>query len=119
MADLPEDLIQMGDKVFTHAGVECLGPFYANRGLSVAKKYGVVFTCLATQSAHIEIADSLSTYSLRAQRRFLAHRGNVRSLCSDQDTNFIGAGKELRKEIFNLKQNEDKIKEVVLHLVIK
>ena len=120
MADLPEERIKVGEKAFTHTGVDYFGPFYMKRGRSLAKKYGVVFTCLAIRAVHIEIADILSTDSfLCALRRFIARRGDVRSLRSDQGTNFVGAAKELRQEVAKLKQHEDRIQEAALHLRIE
>ena len=120
MADLPEERTQVGDKAFINSGVDYFGPFYVKRGRSQVKKYGVVFTCLAIRAVHIEVADSLSTDSfLCALRRFIARRGSVRSLRSDQGTNFVGAEKELRQELANLKRHEDKVRETALHLGIE
>ena len=115
MADLPEERVQVGEKAFTHTGVDYFGPFYVKRGRSLVKKYGVVFTCLAIRAVHIEVADSLSTDSfICALRRFVARRGGVRSLRSDQGTNFVGAEKELRQELSYLKEHADSIREAAL-----
>ncbi|XP_043204840.1 uncharacterized protein LOC122372053 [Amphibalanus amphitrite] len=55
---------------------------------------------------------------LCALRRFMARRGGVRSLRSDQGTNFIGAEKELKEEVNKLKQHEGEIHELALRLGI-
>ena len=65
------------------------GPFLGRRGRSLVKRYGVIFTCLAIWAVHIEIAHSLDTDSfLLALRRFIARRGQVREIYSDNGSNF-------------------------------
>ena len=57
-----------------------------------------MFTCLASRAVHIEITNSMETDSfILALRRFIARRGNVRSITSDNGTNFVGAHNELKK----------------------
>lgn len=66
----------------------------------MVKRYGVLFTCLAVKTVHIEVASSLDTNSfINALRSFTARRGQVRELPSDNGMNFIGAERELRKVI--------------------
>ena len=49
---------------------------------------------------HIETANSLETDSfLNALRPFVARRGPVREIRSDQGTNRVGAEKELRRAL--------------------
>jgi len=55
------------------------------------KRYGVLFTRLASRAIHIEVVCSLKTDSfLNAYRRFVCRRGLVRLLRSDRGNNFIG-----------------------------
>ena len=64
---------------------------------SEVKHYGVLFTCMASRSVHLETANSLNTSSfINALTRFLSCRGPVRQLRSDHGTNFIGARNELK-----------------------
>lgn len=56
------------------------------------KGYGVVFTCLTLRAVHMEVASSLDIDSSRhVLRRFIARRGQVQLICSDNGTNFEGA----------------------------
>ncbi|XP_071486966.1 uncharacterized protein [Diadema antillarum] len=100
MADLPADRIKPDDPPFTRVGVDFFGPLDVKRGRSVVKRYGVMFTCLAVRAVHIEKADSLSTDScIAAIRRFIARRGAVQVMRSDNGTNLVGAKRELKREI--------------------
>ena len=100
MADLPHDRVTAENPPFTCVGVDYFGPFLVKRGRSVVKRYGVLFTCLCTRAIHLEKADALDTDNcINAIRRFIARRGQVRELRSDNGTNFIGAERELREEI--------------------
>ena len=73
------------------------------------KKYGQLFTCMASRAVHIEMLDDMSTDAfINALRCFIALRGKVRQLCSDRGTNFVGAENELKKALLEVK--EEKVK---------
>lgn len=100
MANLPKDRVTPDEPPFTRVGVDYFGPFLVKQKRSQVKRYGVIFTCLASRAVHIEIADSLDTNSyINALRRFVARRGQVSKMRSDNGTNFIGSEKELAKSI--------------------
>lgn len=100
MADLPEERLQSDLPVFFNMGVDCFGPFMVKRGRTREKRYGIIFTCLATRAVHIEILFTLETASfISALRRFAARRGYPGSIRSDNGTNFVGAEKELRESV--------------------
>ena len=107
MADLPADRVTPDEPVFSSVGVDLFGPFYVKRGRAQVKRYGVVLTCMATSAIHIEVADSQSTDSfINPLRRFSARRGPVKLIRCDNGTNFVGAERELKAELENLKQKQ-------------
>ncbi|XP_059082141.1 uncharacterized protein LOC131879752 isoform X1 [Tigriopus californicus] len=109
MADLPEDRVLGGEPPFTNTGVDLFGPFKATRGRALQDRYGLIFTCLASRAAHIEIVYDNSTDSfIQALRRFIARRGQVKRLRSDNGTNFTGAERELRVNLDQLNQGQIK-----------
>ena len=83
---------------FTNCGVDMFGPFLIKEGRKDLKRYGALFTCLSSRAVHIECTCSLETDSfIQALCRFVARRGNIRVLRSDNGSNFVGAQKELEK----------------------
>ena len=95
MADLPEDRVRPDRPPFTSVGLDFFGPFQVLRGHSLVKRYGVIFTCLAIHAVHIEVAFSLDTDSfLLAIQRFIARRGQVKEIYSDNGTNFTSGEQE-------------------------
>lgn len=113
MAELPQERIIPDEPPLTRVGVDCFGPFEVKSRRSMVKRYGVLFTCLAIRAVHIEVASSLHTDSfINALRRFVARRGQVRELRSDNGTNFVGAERELRKAMEEW--NQDQIHDVML-----
>ena len=107
MADLPEDRLDLAPP-FTYSAVDFFGPWLIKEGRRQVKRYGVLFTCLASRAIHLETANSLDTSSfLNAYRRFIGRRGPVRHLKSDQGTNFVGCKNEMNQEVIKLKLLEE------------
>ena len=99
MADLPSDRLHPAPP-FTYCAVDYFGPWYIKEGRKVLKRYGVLFTCLASRAVHLEVAKTLETDSfINVLRCFLARRGPVRQLRSDQGTNLVGAKGELKETL--------------------
>jgi len=106
MAELPEDRVTADKPPFSNIGMDYFGPIEVKRGRSLVKRYGVIFTCSTSRAIHLEIASSLTTDScINAIRRFIARRGPVDIICSDNGTNLVGAEAELRREIQNWNQS--------------
>ena len=109
MANLPKSHI----KPFSNTGVDYLAPIQAKtsrktrRNQGKLKTYGVIFTCLNIRAILIELSGDLSTdFFILSLRRFLARRGHVNIMQSDNGTNFIGAVKEINNVIKNLKHDK-------------
>ena len=107
MADLPLDRM-LSEPPFTYCGVDIFGPFHTKEGRKQMKRYGVLFTCLSLRAVHIEVAANIDTDSfILSLRRFLARRGPVRVIRSDNGGNFVGCENEFIQEIS--KMDDDKI----------
>ena len=91
MADLPKERVDSSPP-FSYTGMDCFGPFTTKNGRKETKRYGLLFTCYCSRAIHLEMIDDLSTDAfINGLRCFIAVRGTVRHLRSDQGTNFIGA----------------------------
>ena len=106
MADLPKDRVTPAPP-FTYTGVDYFGPYVVKEGRKEIKRYGCLFTCLASRAIHIETANSLETDSfIQALRRFIARRGPIREIRSDNGTNFVGANTELRQAVDEMENEQ-------------
>nr|XP_055049264.1 uncharacterized protein LOC129434357 [Misgurnus anguillicaudatus] len=94
MGNLPQDRMETTPP-FTYTGIDCFGPIHVKEGRKDVKRYGLLLTCLCSRAIHIEMLDDMTTDAfINSLRAFIAIRGNVRQLRSDQGTNFIGARRE-------------------------
>ncbi len=106
MAPLPAERLQPYLPPFTNVGVDYFGPLYVTVKRSQEKRYGALFTCLATRAVHIEIAKLLDVDSfLMAWRRFVALRGQQKGVWSDNGTNLVAGEQELRLGIERLSED--------------
>ncbi|GJQ79779.1 hypothetical protein Trydic_g19269, partial [Trypoxylus dichotomus] len=101
MGDLPQHRLTPG-KAFENIGVDYFGPVHIRdsmkRKYNLIKAYGAVFVCFATKAVHVELVGNLSTEAfLAALKRFVARRGSISNIYSDNGTQFIGANTELKK----------------------
>ena len=100
---------------FTYCSMDMFGPFLVKDGRKQRKYYGAMFTCMSSRVVHIETTNSMSTDSfILALRRLISQRGNVRMICTDNGTIFVGANIELRKA-FN-EMNHTKINNFLMEL---
>ena len=112
MADLPEERV-VESQPFTHSGTDMFGPFLIKEGRKELKRYGCIFTCLASRAVHIETTTKLDTDTLiLAVRRFVDRRGEVASIRSDNGTNFVGAENELKQCLDEI--DHEKVREFLL-----
>ncbi|XP_067939763.1 uncharacterized protein [Watersipora subatra] len=97
MADLPSERVNSASP-FTYVGCDCFGPFIVKENRKELKRYGVIFTCMASRAIHVEVLDDMSTDAfINALICFIAIRGPIRQLHTDRGTNFIGAANEFAK----------------------
>ena len=79
----------------------CLVPkliFLIKEGRKELKRYGALFTCLASRAVHIECTCSMDTDSfIQALRQLIARKGNIRILHCNNGSNFVGTQRELGK----------------------
>ena len=106
MSELPKERLDAYEKPFYNTGIDFLRPIImklskkTRANQAKAKRYGVIFTCMTTRAIHLEIAEDLTTDSfILSLRRFIARRGNVKRIRSDNGTNFKRAQKELQDAI--------------------
>lgn len=82
-------------KVFEVTGIDVCGPLFLKSGQKV---WVVIFTCAVYRAVHLELIESMSTDSfLMALRRFIARRGRVNTVYTDNGTNFVGANNLMKK----------------------
>ena len=112
MADLPEERSST-EGPFLHCGLDMFGPYCIKEGRKNIKRWGILFTCLSCRGIHLETVSNADTDSfILALRRFIARRGVVRSIRSDNGGNFIGASNELEKAYKEM--DHDRIKSFLL-----
>ena len=117
MADLAEARL-LPAPPFSHIGVDVFGPWGVvtrkTRGVNTqAKRWAVIFTCMAIRAIHIEVIEEMSASSfINALRRFTALRGEVRVIYSDCGTNFVGATSEMNINVIDI--NDSNLQNYVL-----
>jgi len=100
MAPLPKCCVTSGMPAFTFTGVDYFGPILVKVKRSHAKRYGCIFTWMATRAVHLEVACSLDANSFpQAFFRFIHRRGGISEIFSDNGTNFVMAERERRAGI--------------------
>ena len=100
MSDLPSVRQQTNQPAFYSTGCDIAGPFNIRRARSEVKRYLCVFTCMTSRAVHFETMESLESQSfLQAFRRFIARRGPIFGLKTDNATTFKGADREIREAI--------------------
>ncbi|XP_026325015.1 uncharacterized protein LOC113234002, partial [Hyposmocoma kahamanoa] len=87
---------------FHRCGVDYAGPISVRlskgRGYHSTKGYICLFVCMATKAIHLEMVSDMTAQSfLAAFKRFVARRGHVADLWSDNGTTFVGGARELKK----------------------
>ena len=108
LADHPEDRLEPSPP-FSYCGVNSFGPWNVKEDHKELKRYGVLFTCMASRAVHLEVYHTMETDSfLNALRQFVCRRGPIHQLRADQGSNFIGARQELQEALTKMDQGKIK-----------
>ncbi|XP_050555621.1 uncharacterized protein LOC118273288 [Spodoptera frugiperda] len=108
MGQLPKARVSV-QKPFQCSGVDYAGPISIRsskgRGHHSTKGYICLFVCMSTRAIHLEVVSDMTSQSFLASfKRFVARRGRVLDLWSDNGTTFVGSAKELR-QLFNAERS--------------
>ena len=103
MSSIPIDRIAVNEIPFSNTGVDYFGPIIIKLNKRrrstqpTTKRYRVLFTCLTTRGVHLEFATDMTMDAfILAFGRFIAQRGQVKILRSDNGSNLTGAEEELK-----------------------
>ena len=105
MSTLPAFRTTAYEPCFTYTGVDYFGPLNVKKERSVVKRWGAIFKCMNSRAIHLELATSLEADCfINVFRRFVNRRGPPKFMYSDNETNFLGAEREIRQAIENWNQ---------------
>ncbi|XP_018362699.1 PREDICTED: uncharacterized protein LOC108760890, partial [Trachymyrmex cornetzi] len=111
MGQLPSARVNPA-RPFYNTGVDYCGPFYVRdrirRNSKQYKAYVAIFVCMVVKAVHIELVEDLTTDSfIAALKRFMARRGKVRNIYSDNGKNFVGADRALQEILYSKEFKDD------------
>ena len=105
MAVLLPERLAFSSPLFTNTGLDYFGLFFVSVKRSSEKRWGYLFTCLATQTVHSEVVPSLDTSSFVITiERFVARRGVPSVIWSDYGTKFIAREKDILANVLSWNQ---------------
>ena len=94
---------------FSYCGEDIFGPYLIKERRSKLKRYRALFTYFTYRAMHIEVTSALNTtFFIVPLRTIMARKGAVRSIWSDNGTNFVGTRIELQQGLKEM--NHDKIR---------
>ena len=100
MAELPLARLKIHEAPFSQTGVDYFGSLLVKQGRGTRKRYGCLFTCLTTRAIYLEVAIDLTTLAfINCFKRFIARRGPMKHMFSDNATNFVGCNREFREAV--------------------
>lgn len=103
MGDLPSAR-GTPSRSFSHSALDYAGPFKLKlrRGpgrQTILKSYASIFVCMATRAVHLELVGDLTADAfISAFKRFVARRGHVSDIYSDNGSNFVAANEIMSED---------------------
>ena len=92
MSALPRHRVHQSQAVFVNVGIDYFGQIAVTILRRSVKRYGCLFSCLATRAIYIEITHSLDQDAfLQAFARFTSRRGTPSTVYSDNGTNLTAS----------------------------
>ncbi|XP_068237390.1 uncharacterized protein [Palaemon carinicauda] len=77
------------------------------QGRSTVKRWGTIFMCLTSRAVHLEVIDTMEQDSfVNAIRRFVARRGPIKRMWSDNGTNIVATERELIEALQRFNEGE-------------
>lgn len=118
MGNLPAERVSPS-RAFLHTAIDYAGPVWARtskgRGHKANKAWIAVFICLASKAIHLELVSDLTTDGfMAAYKRFTARRGYCSDVYCDNGTNFVGAAREMERQL-QLCTKDEKWHEQICH----
>ena len=105
MSNLPKERLSCDEPLFTNCGVDFFRHLFVTRGRgkSQDERYVVIFSCLTSTAIHVEVSHSIDTDSLtNCLRRIKYRRGPIKTVISDNGTNFVARNKEMKESLVKL-----------------
>ena len=100
MAQLIREQVAPPPMPLKHVGIDFVGPLQDEFKRGAIKRWGCVFTSLASRAIHLKIVHNMSAASfIAAFQRFTAPRGRPTHVFSDNGTHLVGGKLELRQEL--------------------
>lgn len=106
MAHLPGARVNVVEKPFTNTALDYTGAINVKlsngRGYKTHKGYIAIFICMSVKA----VTDMTAEAFIAAFRRFIARRGTVTNVYSDNGTNFVRANKILMENLEAIKDED-------------
>lgn len=104
MAHLPGVRVNSAEKPFANTAIDYTGAINVKitngRGYKTQKGYIAIFVCMTVKAIHVEaVSDMTADAFIAALRRFIARRGTVKNIYSDNGTNFVRSNKILTENL--------------------
>ena len=88
---------------FTYCGIDCFDPFVVKERRLTINRYGLLFTCLASSTIHIELLNDMTTDTfIKSLICFIAIRRLLKSIRCDNGSKCVGASQETKECIKEL-----------------